>query len=233
MALATNYRCPPAVVAASAQLISHNALRFPKPIGAAPGKPQDPGAVSLEAFSSPEEAAERAAGLLSFSSRGQIVVLARTSRQLRTVALACVGPQIRISAPPAVFEARGSQAAIEAHLRLAADRASADAEDVLTVMRNPGRGLLLDAERTVAARLRAGADWRRALERQGRDPGRLQEAGAILDLLADVTTRCASSGRCGPPSVSTVTSRSTSGPSAVPSRRRSRPWPTLTAKPPG
>jgi len=187
VALATNYRCPPAVVAASAQLISHNTLRFPKTIVAAPGKPQDSRTVSLEAFASPEEAAERAAGMLASSSRGQIVTLARTSRQLRTVALACVGPQIRISAPPQVFEARGAQAAIEAHLRLAADRASADAEDVLTVMRNPSRGLLLDAERTVAARLRSGADWGQALEGQGRDAGRLQEAAAILDLLGDVT----------------------------------------------
>ena len=187
VALATNYRCPPAVVAASAQLISHNALRFPKTIAAAPGKPPDPHAVSLEAFSSPEQAAARAAGLLASSSRGQIVTLARTSRQLRTVALACVGPQIRISAPPAVFEARGAQAAVEAHLRLAADRASADAQDVLTVMRAPGRGLALDAERTVAARLRAGADWRQALAGQGRDPARLQDAAGILDLLASVT----------------------------------------------
>lgn len=103
------------------------------------------------------------------------------------MALECIGPQVRISAPPAVFEARGAQAAVEAHLRLAVDRPDAQPEDVALVLRNPGRGISLGAEEVIARRLRTGADWRRALSGQGHDEKKLSEAADLLDLLSDLS----------------------------------------------
>lgn len=189
VALETNYRCPPRVVARSAELVTHNALRFPKSIRPAPGRVDDPEAISLHEFGSPESAADWAAGRLAASSRGQIVVLARTTRQLRTVALACIGPRVRISAPEAIFEARGAQAAIEAHLRLAVGRAEADPEDVQRALRTPARGLTPGAEQQIVERLHRGASWRAAVAGAG-DATRMEPAADLLDALA-VTTDAA------------------------------------------
>jgi DNA helicase-2/ATP-dependent DNA helicase PcrA len=187
IALATNYRCPVEVVLRSAQLISRNDLRFPKTIHAAPARPPAPASIEHSVHRSQEAAADWTCGKLRTSSRGEIVVLARTTRLLRTVAEACVLPSVRISAPPAVFEARGARAAVEAHLRLASDPANADSEDVLRVLRNPSRGLPPDSEDTVTQRLRHGASWRQALEGLGRDPrGKLAEAATVLDRLREI-----------------------------------------------
>lgn len=120
---------------------------------------------------------------------GRIVVLARTTRQLRTVALACIGPQVRISGPEAIFEARGAQAAIEAHLRLAVGRADADPEDVQRALRAPARGLTPGAEQQIAERLHRGATWQAAVAGAG-DAARLATAADTLDALA-VTTDAA------------------------------------------
>src|SRR3954451_24611023 len=120
VALATNYRCPPTVVERSAQLIGENRIRFPKEIKAAPGRIADPSAVSLDQHGSRGAAATWTAQELRSRGRGEVVVLARTTRLLAEVAQACVEPRILISGPAAIFEARGARAAIEAHFRLAA-----------------------------------------------------------------------------------------------------------------
>ncbi|MCW3001934.1 MAG: pcrA [Conexibacter sp.] len=188
IALATNYRCPPEVVERSAQLIQRNTLRFPKAIAAAPGKAPDPQAVTLQEHASPDAAAEAIARRLAQEQRGDVVVLARTTRQLRTVALACLSPGVRIGGPDAIFEARAAQATLEAHLRLAIDPETAEASDVAEVLRHPSRGMASDAESTIAERLRHGMTWRAAVAGQGtRDDSKLDEAAGVLDALAGVT----------------------------------------------
>jgi DNA helicase-2/ATP-dependent DNA helicase PcrA len=188
VALATNYRCPPEAVGRSAQLVAHNTLRFRKTILPRPGRIAEPGAICLHEHATPEAGAAWSARTLSGAARGEIVVLARTTRLLRRVAEACVEPGVMISAPDAVFDARGAPAVIEAHLRLATRAEDAKPEDVLIVMRQPARGLALGAEQAVAERLRAGDSWQQALRRRAaRDETRLQEAAVILETLRAIT----------------------------------------------
>lgn len=183
IALVTNYRCPPAVVRHSEQLVARNALRFPKSIRARPERPAADGRVELREAPSTPEAAAWAAGELEGRVRGEVVVLARTTRLLRSVAHACADRGVRISAPEAVFESWGPRAAVEAHLRLAVSPRAADPDDVRAALRNPPRGLPLDGEQHVAERLRRGHDWARALAGLGED-GRLADAADLLRRLA-------------------------------------------------
>ena len=89
--LATNYRCPPAVVAASARLIAVNQERFDKRIEAAPGRPGHPNAVLMTAAETaawPDQVAELA--IAEASARGRCCVLGRTRAELTPVSLALV-----------------------------------------------------------------------------------------------------------------------------------------------
>jgi DNA helicase-2/ATP-dependent DNA helicase PcrA len=113
--LATNYRCPPAVVALSRRLIGHNEERFPKRIvagaGPPPGRPPAPMAVAAFDSSQPDwndalaelSRAEAAAGrTLCFLSRTRselepmLVALVRRGVPHRTsVAAAVQSEQVR------------------------------------------------------------------------------------------------------------------------------------------
>ncbi len=165
VALDHNYRCPPEVVQRSRQVIEHNRSRFPKPILPADARalPDDPRPVIHQAYSSLEAGAADVARKLSISRRGQIVVLARTSRMLRICAEACVAPDVKISAPENVFEAAGARAALESYCRLLGDTRGARPEDVATVFRHPGRGLPPGAEQSVAAALAEGRSFAQAV----------------------------------------------------------------------
>jgi DNA helicase-2/ATP-dependent DNA helicase PcrA len=189
IALAHNYRCPPGVVEASRRLIEHNEIRFPKEIQAKSVPPGDL-ALRLSMHETQPDGADEIAALLAGHTRGEIVVLARTTNLLRTVALGCSVLGVRIAAPERVFESAGARGALEAYVRLCGDPTSADAEDVARVCRAPGRGLPLDAEQQVAASLRAGRPFTESfatVAAGARQRARLDEAGVTLDALARVT----------------------------------------------
>ena len=155
VSLVHNYRCPPEIVAASAQLVGHNAIRFPKRIEPAPGRAGAPGAIELHQPATQAAGAARVATALRASARGQIVVLARTTNLLRTVALACADRGVRISARRGrVRAARRAAGAggLPAAVRLA--RARRGPRTSRTVCRAPNRGLPYQAEEEVAALLR-------------------------------------------------------------------------------
>jgi DNA helicase-2/ATP-dependent DNA helicase PcrA len=195
VALAHNYRCPAPIVDASRKLIEHNHVRFPKEIlsGATSVEATgttNPDALTLHEHASQERAAEQVARALNGRSRGEIVVLARTTNLLRTVALACAALGVQISAPERVFQARGARAAIEAYVRLGSTPLEADADDIVTVCRTPSRGLPLNGGEQVAGGLRAGLSFAAALEpvpAPARDRERLHDAGVILDTLAAIS----------------------------------------------
>jgi DNA helicase-2/ATP-dependent DNA helicase PcrA len=89
--LETNYRCPPAVVAAADQLISVNRERVPKRLRAAP-RPHPPG-VGRPLLTWPyrgPDAADRLAAILPAlaADGGRVAVLARTRSELGPVILA-------------------------------------------------------------------------------------------------------------------------------------------------
>src|SRR5207247_6262389 len=131
---------------ASRELIAHNQVRFPKTIDAAPGRSAGRDALELLEPETQAEGAARVANALAACRRGEIVVLARTTNLLRTVALACADEGVRISAPARVFEPGGARQALEAYLRVCRDPEHAQAEDVATVCRRPNRGLPYETE---------------------------------------------------------------------------------------
>jgi len=164
VALDHNYRCPPEVVQRSRQIIENNRSRFPKQILPADARvlPDDPRPLIHQAYPDLDAGAVDVARKLSISRRGQIVVLARTSRMLRICAEACVPLDVKISAPENVFEPAGARAALEAYCRLLGDAPNARPQDVATVFRHPGRGLPLGAEQPVADMLAQGLTFEQA-----------------------------------------------------------------------
>jgi len=87
--LATNYRCPPAVVAASRRLVGVNVERYAKRIDAAPGRQAAPAAVSILSTARADWA-DRLADLAAreASLGGACCLLARTRAELGPVLLA-------------------------------------------------------------------------------------------------------------------------------------------------
>lgn len=132
---------------------------------------------------------EEVAAALADRTRGDVVVLARTTNLLRAVALACSALGVGVAAPEQVFEPAGARGALESYVRLCADPGHADPEDVARVCRTPARGLPLDAEQQVATSLRAGrsfTDSLAAIDTGARQRMRLNEAGQTLDVLAAI-----------------------------------------------
>lgn len=84
--LVRNYRCGRAITLASRRLISHNRIRFRKPLQA--GIPQ-PGSITVWPQPNLRLGAEFVARLLQDAAPGQVAVLARTGRLLADVAEAC------------------------------------------------------------------------------------------------------------------------------------------------
>ncbi|MEX0709857.1 MAG: ATP-dependent helicase [Chloroflexota bacterium] len=87
--LATNYRCPPAVVAASRRLIEVNRERFEKRIEPSPRRSHEHGSVVTLATGGPDWP-DRVAALAATEAagRGRCCVLARTRAELTPISLA-------------------------------------------------------------------------------------------------------------------------------------------------
>ncbi|HEX5396645.1 MAG TPA: ATP-dependent helicase [Candidatus Limnocylindria bacterium] len=139
--LATNYRCPPTVVAASRQLIDVNRERFAKRIEAAPGAAAIDGSLAAFATSSPDwpEQLVRLAVAETHAGR-RACFLARTRTELAPISLALIRAGVRhASSLPAPAEAAVVVALVDDLRRLAPATA-------------PFHALL---------RLRAGRGWRR------------------------------------------------------------------------
>jgi DNA helicase-2/ATP-dependent DNA helicase PcrA len=94
--LATNYRCPPAVVAASARLVAVNNERFTKPIRAPAGASVDGNPITAWNTADPswEEALARLAAREGGAGRS-ICFLARTRGELTPILLALVHAGVR------------------------------------------------------------------------------------------------------------------------------------------
>ena len=120
--LATNYRCPRAVVERSAELIAVNRERFVKPIRPPPGAPAT-SAISAVATDLPDWPDRLATLLRSEATAGRTAcVLARTRSELLPVMLALVraGVPHRFPAPP-VVESTSVLALLDAVRRSTAD----------------------------------------------------------------------------------------------------------------
>jgi DNA helicase II / ATP-dependent DNA helicase PcrA len=94
--LATNYRCPPSVTAASARMVARNRERFAKPIQAPTDVETDPGAIAAWTTAVPgwPDSMARIAAREDAIGRG-LCFLARTRSELTAVFLALVRAGIR------------------------------------------------------------------------------------------------------------------------------------------
>jgi DNA helicase II / ATP-dependent DNA helicase PcrA len=113
--LATNYRCPSAVVHASARLIGHNRERFDKPIRPPPGAPWDPDAIVALDSTDPSwtDAVARLAADAARHGR-TLCFLARTRGELTPVLLALIRAGVpHRSAAPLAVDARPVTALVE------------------------------------------------------------------------------------------------------------------------
>lgn len=140
--LATNYRCPPLVVAASSRLIGANVERFEKRIDPTPGRRSEPAAIVMAA-SVTHDWADLLAALASREAEreGGCCLLARTRAELSPVALALLRaghPHATTLATP--LEADPVRQLLDAARRLPADARPFPALLRLRAMRGWRRG---------------------------------------------------------------------------------------------
>ena len=143
--LEVNYRCPPSVVEAASNLLSHNRRRVPKQIRARPGRTAEPGELAVTAADNPTETcADRVAELVEAGAAPhEIAVLSRVNVTLLgpQLELAHRGVPVEAVVGPALFDRTGVAAAL-AWLRLAASSGTGfDGRDIEATARRPPRGI--------------------------------------------------------------------------------------------
>ena len=186
--LTVNYRCPPAVVTAAVNLLSHNEHRVDKTITAARDGGPEP-ALAVNDETNPLTAAlDRVSSLLDGGADpGQVAVLGRVNAALLAPLVGLIEAGHPVRRPPGVdgrmLDRSGIGAAL-AWLRLAADHpVGFDPEDLRLVLRRPPRSL--------HPRI---ADWvceQRSVVELERLAGRLtseRDSATVASLAADVAT---------------------------------------------
>ena len=143
--LEVNYRCPPSVVEAASNLLSHNRRRVPKQIRARAGRETEPGELTVDPADNPTAAcADRVAELVKTGTAPEeIAVLSRVNVTLLgpQLELAHRGIPVEATVGPALFDRTGVAAAL-AWLRLAASGGTGfDGRDIEATARRPPRGI--------------------------------------------------------------------------------------------
>ena len=143
--LEVNYRCPPSVVEAASNLLSHNRRRVSKQIRARPHRETEPGELKVAPADNPTAAcADRVAELVKAGAAPEeIAVLSRVNVTLLgpQLELAHRGIPVEATVGPALFDRTGVAAAL-AWLRLAAKGGTGfDGRDIEATARRPPRGI--------------------------------------------------------------------------------------------
>ena len=118
--LATNYRCPPAVIAASARMVAVNRERFTKPIRAPAGAPQTGPTITAWSTAEPSwaEALARLAAVEDAAGR-TLCFLSRTRGELTSILLALIRAGVRhATAIPPIVESERVVALVDDARRL-------------------------------------------------------------------------------------------------------------------
>jgi DNA helicase-2/ATP-dependent DNA helicase PcrA len=187
-ALATNYRCPPTIVACTRNLLSYNRRRIDKQIAAPDGGRGGDDALSVRT-TAPEAlapaAAERIRAWIEAGAQpDDVAVLSRVSSALLPVQLLLGEAGVPCWTPVsvAVLNRTGTRTAL-AYLRLgfaAAAEAGFAGADLATAARRPSRSL----RREVLQRLERRRQWRLAQLRREAD-GMTGTAAAKFDMFCD------------------------------------------------
>ena len=156
--LATNYRCPPDVVAAADTLLGHNRRRTAKRIHAAPGR-EDAGLTIRRLASADLAGAVRdtvAARLDAGAAPSDIAVLSRVNASLLPYQVTLHEAGILTSAPlaPDVLRRTGIRAAL-AYLRIATAPGDVRREDLQETLNRPSRQL----RSALSPHLRGSRTW--------------------------------------------------------------------------
>lgn len=143
--LEVNYRCPPSVVEAASNLLSHNRRRVPKQIRARPHRATEPDELTVAPADNPTAAcADQVAELVKAGAAPEeIAVLSRVNVTLLgpQLELAHRGIPVEATVGPALFDRTGVAAAL-AWLRLAARGGTGfDGRDIEATARRPPRGI--------------------------------------------------------------------------------------------
>ena len=143
--LEVNYRCPPSVVEAASNLLSHNRRRVHKQIRARPHRATEPSELTVTPADNPTAAcADRVAELVEAGAAPEeIAVLSRVNVTLLGPQLELAHREIPVEATvgPALFDRTGVAAAL-AWLRLAASGGTGfDGRDIEATARRPPRGI--------------------------------------------------------------------------------------------
>ena len=182
--LKRNYRSGKRIVQPAANLITKNRKRFPKEIIAAGDGPGDVEVMNAIGW---DDAAALVADRMKSHARGEAVVLARTTAQLRPVALALAARGKRFDAPEKLIRLTGAEKTLLAYCRLFGRLAAARPEDVAEVFKVPNRYLPHGAEEQVAKALRAGRGFSDAvgdLRGESWRLRKLEEGAAFFDRLS-------------------------------------------------
>ncbi len=141
-ALGINYRCPPAVVRAASNLLSHNRQRVPKVIEPAPGRTGADTDLTVEATDEPLATTVDAvtSALAAGAREDDVAVLARVNAALAPVqiALAARGVPCTPVVDPSFCERTGVRVAL-AWLRIAADPSRLAGDDLVETARRMTR----------------------------------------------------------------------------------------------
>jgi DNA helicase-2/ATP-dependent DNA helicase PcrA len=142
-ALEVNYRCPAPVIAAAANLVSHNTLRVPKEIRPGPNNVASPGALSVAKVDDQvRRTLDHVEQLLEGgAAASDIAVLSRVNANLVPVQVALSEAGIAVNARDGGDFLRNSavEAAL-AWLRLAVRPDRLSGNDIMLAARRPGRG---------------------------------------------------------------------------------------------
>ena len=181
--LDVNYRCPPGVIDAAANLLSHNRRRVEKSIVPAPDRGPDPSDMAAVVTDDPLGVTTReCAAALEHHRPDDVIVLTRVNATLAPVqvALRSAGLPV-INAVDARFLERSGVSAVLAWLRLATQRRF-DPMDLAVAARRPSRGLSGRVIEWIGEQ-RGSQELRRLAERV-----RERDSEKILDFVDDIDT---------------------------------------------
>jgi DNA helicase-2/ATP-dependent DNA helicase PcrA len=184
--LEVNYRCPPAVVTAAANLLTRNAVRVPKVIRPAPGVAAEPGALTIER--GPADAATRTAARVAWlvgdgAEPADIAVLSRVNAALAPVQILLRHQRIPVrGGVDARFLRRGGTRAALAWLAVASAPAKLlPGAELREAARRPKRGM--------GDRVLSWVSEQRSVNDLQRLAGRItneRDAAKVLDIARDV-----------------------------------------------
>jgi DNA helicase-2/ATP-dependent DNA helicase PcrA len=180
--LTNSYRCPAVIVEAATRLISRNRMRFPKTMVAA--NTSEVGAIAVVPAGGSALSSAVTDRLQLVDSPEKVVVLARTTRLLREVAVACVEVGIRINAPARTLRPSEPERSAVAYLEVATSPGMADADAIGQSFRVPNRYLAPGQGDRIVQSLRGGTSFLDAVASLGtREDWRVRAHAEWADLM--------------------------------------------------